>query len=528
MKKEEFYEVLGDIDERMVSEADKPVRKKHFRWQYVAAAAACLVVCVGAGAALNNAYRKKLPSPTLTVESEPDGTTQSKPADGSESVTTQTTEETKTGVIDSPAAANKYKILAEAVYPEMPAYPEEPMGGSEADWELFNQKSDEWWNANWALRDQPEGYDKGIDSFFKTSVNAYLTEQNGENKVYSPLSLYMALGMTAEVSDGNTRKQILDVLGQDSIEEMRSHAKSVWQSSYKNDGMATSVIANSLWANDKFHCKQSTADSLADNYYASAFSGDPASEEYNELFRDWLNKQTDDLLTDYTRDMKMDPASVLTLASTLNYAGKWQNPFFAKQTEKGTFHAASGDKPCDFMVNGDTTGYYWGDKFGAISLPLTNNGSMRLILPDEGVSPEELFRDEEALTYMTWDGFGEYEKSKYAMVTMTVPKFDISSSIDLIDGLMDMGITDAFDSTVSDFTPITDEVKEIVLSKAEQDARVMIDEEGCRAAAMTVMMMAGAGAPQETVDFVVDRPFVFEIVGDNGLPLFVGVVNDPS
>ena len=180
------------------------------------------------------------------------------------------------------------------------------------------------------------------------------------------------------------------------------------------------------------------------------------------------------------------------------------------------------------MVNGDTTGYYWGDKFGAISLPLANNGSMRLILPDEGVSPEELFKDEEALTYMTWDGLGEYEKSKYAMVTMKVPKFDISSSIDLIDGLMDMGINDAFDSTVSDFTPITDEVKEIVLSKAEQDARVMIDEEGCRAAAMTVMMMAGAGAPQETVDFVVDRPFVFEIVGDNGLPLFVGVVNDPS
>jgi len=30
------------------------------------------------------------------------------------------------------------------------------------------------------------------------------------------------------------------------------------------------------------------------------------------------------------------------------------------------------------------------------------------------------------------------------------------------------------------------------------------------------------------VDFVLDRPFLFCITGDSGLPLFVGIVNCPA
>lgn len=75
---------------------------------------------------------------------------------------------------------------------------------------------------------------------------------------------------------------------------------------------------------------------------------------------------------------------------------------------------------------------------------------------------------------------------------------------------------------------MTSEVAEIFLSKADHAARVAIDEEGVTAAAYTVMMMAGTAAPpEEEMDFVLDRPFLFAITGADGLPLFVGVVNRP-
>ena len=91
-----------------------------------------------------------------------------------------------------------------------------------------------------------------------------------------------------------------------------------------------------------------------------------------------------------------------------------------------------------------------------------------------------------------------------------------------------LGITDIFDAGKSDFTPLTDSMDDIYLSTAEQSTRVLIDEEGCKAASVTVMMWECASASMDHMTFILDRPFVFEIMSDSGLPLFVGVVNHPA
>ena len=60
-------------------------------------------------------------------------------------------------------------------------------------------------------------------------------------------------------------------------------------------------------------------------------------------------------------------------------------------------------------------------------------------------------------------------------------------------------------------------------------ARVAIDEEGVTAAAYTVMPAPGAAMPpDEEVDFVLDKPFLFAITSETGLPLFMGVVQNPA
>ena len=45
----------------------------------------------------------------------------------------------------------------------------------------------------------------------------------------------MALGMSAEITDGNSRQQILDVLHQKDIDTLRSHSRSIWQANYMDD-----------------------------------------------------------------------------------------------------------------------------------------------------------------------------------------------------------------------------------------------------------------------------------------------------
>lgn len=87
-------------------------------------------------------------------------------------------------------------------------------------------------------------------------------------------------------------------------------------------------------------------------------------------------------------------------------------------------------------------------------------------------------------------------------------------------------MTDIFDPTESDFSPMTEEVGALAINDAMHDARVMIDEDGCTASAY-VTMMDGTGAPDsaEHIDFVLDRPFIFVVTSEMGLPLFVGIVN---
>ena len=152
------------------------------------------------------------------------------------------------------------------------------------------------------------------------------------------------------------------------------------------------------------------------------------------------------------------------------------------------------------------------------------------------MTPEELLQDPQLLAFLTAeDRRGDYQdNSKYLFVNLAVPKFDVSAEVEMTEGLRSMGITDIFDYTVSDFTPLTrDEAMEemgVWLSQAKQATRVLIDEQGCEAATYIKFQFgAGAGAPPtDEVDFVLDRPFLFAVTNStNGLPLFVGIVNQP-
>ena len=124
-----------------------------------------------------------------------------------------------------------------------------------------------WYDARKTLRNQPQGYKEGFDSFFLKSTRVFLEGEKNSNIVYSPLSLYIALGMSAEITSGDTRQQILDVLCKGNINTLRSHSKSIWQANYMDDGMAKCVLSTSLWMNNNQTYNMNTIRSVADNYY---------------------------------------------------------------------------------------------------------------------------------------------------------------------------------------------------------------------------------------------------------------------
>ena len=495
MKSKDLFDAIGMAKDDYISDAKKPIPKKIYRskrfYSGIAAVLACAIL-IGAFA-----FPK---SPWFVGNWW-----------GSE-------EEEYLHLSDEDFLSNY--VISAAYYPTMVQYPQDPDHAYE-EWSAWNDSIRE-------LRKDYQNMSIDLDHFFSQSIPVFLSGDEGENRIYSPLNVYMALGMLAETTGGNSRAQVLNLLGIDSITRLRQQSAAIWKANYRDDGMTTCLLANSLWLGEDDDYRGDTVAILSRDYYASVFRGEMGSDDYNKALRTWLNNQTGGLLEDQINQLEMDPATVLALASTVWFEAAWDDEFSKGNNDTKIFHAPTGDTEATFMNECFySKTYYWGDQFGAIDLSFKTEGRMTIILPDEGVSPESLLSDAQCMDFVI--NRGDWKNADYVNVNLSLPKFDVSSQIDLKEGLQALGVTNVFDHTVSDFSAITPQHHDVELTKVAHGARVQIDEEGCVAAAYTVIIFDHGGMPpKKEIDFIVDRPFLFVIYSPSNLPLFVGIVNQPQ
>lgn len=362
---------------------------------------------------------------------------------------------------------------------------------------------------------------------FEALTAQFLSGAGEDNAVLSPVNIYMALAMLAELTDGESRAQLLDLIGSQDIEAVREQAQAIWRACSMDVEEIQSVLASSVWLRDDLGYVQETMDTLANTYYASSYRGEMGSGEINRAIQSWLNEQTRGLLEEQAATIETNPLTVLLLATTIYYSAQWTNEFREELNYTDVFHAPSGDVDAEYMYAGRFMEYYSGEGWGAVRLSLRGGNGMWFILPDEGVSVDALLEDEDVTRLMS---AGEADGGEYARVYFSVPKFDIASQLDLTEGLMELGVTDVFDPDVSDFTPMTTDTDGVFVSEATHAARVKIDEEGVEAAAFTVLEPSDTAPmpPEREIYFTLDRPFLFAISSQDGLPLFAGVVNRPE
>ena len=483
MTGDKILDAMEYIDADLIEKADEPPKKKRSKPYWFAAVAAVLILAIGIGmlAGGMGAF--------------------SEPGNSSDPLIQQ---------------------LAAPTYPQMAAYPNY---NEYENWKEYDLAYNAWQESQRQQYNQPKGYADSLTDFFHESIAQFL--QGEGNPTYSPVNVYLAMAMLEETTDGNSRQQILDLFGLDTIEQLREQASNLWNAHYCEDGQTSLLLANSLWLDDAYVFKTPTADLLANHYYASSFSGDLGTEEMNEQLRAWLNQNTGGLLKEQAENVKLEPATVFALASTVYFTASWEEDFSEGKTKDAIFHSTEADITVPFMNQTLSTHMcYWADNFTAIYLNLTGNNRMWLILPDEGYTVADILEGEDYLQ-MTMDP-GAWENKRAYEINLSLPKFDVADQKDLIEGMKAMGVTDVFDYTVSNFTPITD-TPDLFVSQINHAARVAIDEKGCVGAAFTVIMVENGGMPSapDKIDFVLDRPFLFIVSSRDNLPLFAGVVNEP-
>ncbi len=363
-----------------------------------------------------------------------------------------------------------------------------------------------------------------LKDFFTSGSAQFLSTQGDENLLWSPINAYIGLAMVTELATGESRQQILDLFGAADVGALRQQVGAIWESAYMDNGNEISILANSLWLEKGLRYQQDTMDNLAYHYYASIYQGDLGSQKMNNAITAWIHNNTGGFLKNTAGNVNLPPETILALYSTIYFQAKWQDQFSAANNAKDTFHAPNGDKTVTFMNKKlAQMHYYYGDNFSAVALGLKNGSQMWFILPDEGYTTADVLLDGQ---YMQMVLQQDWENTKWMKVNLSVPKFDVNSTINLKAGFQNMGVTDVFTEGVANFSQITADVP-IFLTAANQSVRVQIDEEGVKAAAY--IEFPGAGSPEppkEIIDFILDRPFIFAIT-TNSIPLFMGTVNNP-
>ncbi len=330
--------------------------------------------------------------------------------------------------------------------------------------------------------------------------------------------------MAAELSAGESRAQLLSLLGADSLEALEERAGTLWLTAYRDDGVAMSIPASSLWMRDDTPCLKGTVQTLRDVYRAASFRGNMSDPLYSQMLRKWLNDQTGGQLADAAEHVTLDPDTMLELLTTVYFRAKWLTPFHRENTAPAVFHAPDGDVECDFL--NEEWSDFWvfrGKRFTAVQRSLEMAGDMWFLLPDEGVTPEALLSDSDALRFLC--GSGD-EDTEWYYGTLALPKLDVTSELELSDTLRSLGVTDVFDPQRADLSALFEDATGVALTQVQHAARLTMDEEGVTATAFTAMGY-GAGAPENEMNFILDQPFLFKLSLEGGMPLFVGVVNRP-
>ena len=370
-----------------------------------------------------------------------------------------------------------------------------------------------------------------VEEDFLAAINAFSYEttaaifaDTGENINYSPLSLYYALALAASGAEGETARELLDLLGVADASELSVQCGYYYRRLYRDNAIGKLKIANSLWideemGNEAVDFREDFMQNAAENFYASVHTVDFSSVETGELMARWVSDNTNGTLSP---EFAVDTQQLLSILNTIYFYDQWTDRFDKGKTADGTFHLSDGSEvQCDFMNSHyGSAGFARGDGFTRASLGLKNSGRMVFILPDEGVSPYELLSSPERMR----EAFEGGEKG-HGEVVWQVPKFDFGSELDLADAVNALGVSAAF-TQEADFSGITAHVA--FISSIRQETHIAIDENGVEASAFTEISYATAALPEGRAEMILDRPFIYGIVANNGSLLFVGVCEDPT
>ena len=367
--------------------------------------------------------------------------------------------------------------------------------------------------------------DLSTDSAAIADFGLRLFQQNmetEENTLIAPLSVLYALSMTANGADGNTLTQMEAVLG------LPVDTLNAWLSGYlaqlSQPDREKLRLANAIWFKDDpgLTVEQSFLQTNADYYRAGIYKAPFDDKTLADINR-YVEQNTDGMITDILDEIPED--AVMYLVNALAFTAKWAEVYTNFQVREDTFTAQDGTERTVEMMRSEEYAYLEDENAtGFLKYYEGRRYAFAALLPREGMTVAEYVQslDGDALHQML-------THPQEVTVNTAMPKFETAYDTQMNDVLISMGMPDAFDWTVADFSRLgTSEDGNICIGRVLHKTFLSVAEEGTKAGAATVVeMVAGSAMMEEPKVVTLDRPFLYMILDcRTGTPLFLGTLLD--
>lgn len=357
--------------------------------------------------------------------------------------------------------------------------------------------------------------------FFANVFNEEAAELD-KNFMISPLSLSMALAMTWNGADGETKAVMQKVLKLDGYtdQEVNEYYEKLREALLKTDPSTKLAIANSIWTNKNIKIKDDFIRLNNEYFNSTVESVDFSDANSVKLMNKWAADNTNNLIT-HVLD-KTNPNALMYLMNALYFKGIWTSEFNSRNTSSKPFYSEDGQtKNVDMMHQKSSFNYNENQTMQIVELPYGNQAfSMIVLLPKEGNKLADV--TQELQNSNSWGNLVSGLRS--TQVDLYLPKFKTEYSRVLNDVLEKMGMGIAFEPGAADFSRMTD--ADAFISFVEQFTYINTDEVGTEAAAVTVVgIELTSYQPDRTATFNANRPFIY-IIRENstGSILFMGAV----
>lgn len=376
-----------------------------------------------------------------------------------------------------------------------------------------------------------------LNRFSGTFTDSYYQDfdQKDKNSVISPLSTYFAFLIAAQISSGNTRKEILDTLNLKDDQNLVNDIRILYNASQKEkkeeDGVSLrQIVSNSIWFDKSVRFQEGILDKIGDDVYASSYQVDFQNDvkKANEVIQEYVKEMTHGMID---KDFHFSENSDVILMNTLYLKTLWND--FGKDLElsKDTYRFTNRDsskKDIQLMTFPEQIGraYHKAD-YSSFEVVSQGDISLRFILPKDDKDIGDIMTPSvlEEVSKATYSGIDDIEKKEY-LTTCYFPSF-IAQSDESITSIMErMGIHDLFNANC-DVTPLTSE--KMNFDKVRHIAKLDVDRKGIEGSAVTIISSDGGMMPDEYEkvheDFILDRAFGYVIQDRYGIPLFTGITN---